>query len=87
MATQSIKSDNPEPADSCDWRLLLETPEEFAKRIDEEYIVDEETGDILGRRLTPYEQDLLAGYDWYKMAKEEPYDDFFLEDPTKSLGR
>lgn len=84
-----IPNDNstPSSSDACDWRKLLETEEEWAKRIDEEYIVDEDTGDILGRRLTPYELALLEGYDWYKEAREDPYDDFILRDEAKLLRR
>ena len=66
--------------DTCDWRKLLETEEEWAKRIDEEYVVDEKTGDILARRLTPYELALLAGHDWYKEAEELSDDDYIMRD-------
>ena len=45
------------------------------KRIDEEYVVDEKTGDILARRLTPYELALLDGVDWYKEAEKRADED------------
>lgn len=66
--------------DTCDWRKLVETDEEWAARIDREYIVDEETSDVLARRLTPYELALLEGRDWYREAEAEPYDDRITPD-------
>ena len=76
-----------EAVDTCDLRNLLETEEDWAKRMDEEYVVDQKTGDILARRLTPYELALLAGHDWYKEAEKLSDDDYIMRDGTKSLGR
>lgn len=50
----------------------LESAEERQQRIEREYILDEETGDILARKPTPYELALLEGRDWYREAENEP---------------
>ncbi len=63
-----------EPEKKNDWRKLLMTDEEYEKYMHANFVIDPDDGDILARRLSPREQALLNGIDWY--AGLEDYTDF-----------
>ena len=52
------------------------THEEHLAYIDRHYEVDQESGQILGAKKTPYEEALARGEDWY----EDDVDVFAFED-------
>lgn len=70
-----------------DYRNLLMTDEEYEAYVERRFVTDDETGEILGERLTPFQEARLSGVNWYEEAGklENPEDELLLEMPSGLL--